>query len=108
MHTQRFVLAAAAALVAAALAMPSAQGQLPGVEPLHDAGQDVTPSFEGWFPNEDGTFSLSFGYMNRNLKEIVEIPVGPNNRIEPGGPDRGQPAHFLTRRHMGVFTVTVP
>jgi hypothetical protein len=102
------VSCAAAMIVAAGLLTGSAQGQLPGVEPLHDSGQDVTPSFEGWFPNGDGTFSLSFGYMNRNLKEVVDIAIGPNNRMEPGGPDRGQPTHFLARRNMGVFTVTVP
>ena len=30
----------------------------------HDVGQSVSPSFEGWSENADGTFSLSFGYMN--------------------------------------------
>src|SRR5262249_38972475 len=30
------------------------------------------------------------------------------NRIEPGGPDQGQPTHFLPRRQWGVFTITVP
>ncbi len=77
------------------------------LEPLHDTGQSVTGAFEGWFRNQDGTFSLLFGYYNRNLKEDVEIPVGPNNRIEPGGPDQGQPTHFLRGRQWGVFTVTV-
>jgi hypothetical protein len=97
--------------LAIAAAMPflgAGQGQLPGVEPLHESGQDVTPSFEGWYPNPDGTFNLSFGYMNRNLKEVVDIPIGPNNRIEPGAADQGQPTHFLARRQMGLFTVTVP
>lgn len=83
------------------------QTHLP-MEPLHDSGQSVTAAFEGWFKNPDGTFSLLFGYFNRNLKEELDIPVGPNNRMEPGGPDRGQPTHFLPRRHWGVFTVTVP
>ena len=78
------------------------------MEPLHDSGQSVTGAFEGWFQNPDGTFSILFGYFNRNLKEELDIPIGPNNRIEPGGPDRGQPTHFLTRRQWGVFTVTVP
>src|SRR5262249_35274120 len=36
------------------------------------------------------------------------IPVGPNNRIEPGGPDQGQPTHFLTLRQWGVFSIKVP
>lgn len=81
--------------------------QLP-LEPRHDAGQSITGVFEGWFKNPDGTFNLLFGYYNRNLKEAVDIPVGANNRIEPGGPDRGQPAHFLPGRMWGSFTVTVP
>ncbi len=87
----------------------AAQGQssLP-MEPLHDSGQSVTAAYEGWFKNPDGTFSLLFGYFNRNLKEELDIPVGQNNRIEPGGPDQGQPTHFLPRRHWGVFTITVP
>jgi mannose-6-phosphate isomerase-like protein (cupin superfamily) len=83
-------------------------GQLPGVEPLHDSGQDVTPAFEGWFKNPDGTFDMLFGYNNRNLKEEVDIPIGPNNKIEPGNPDQGQPTHFMPRRGWGLFTVTVP
>ena len=104
----RRAVRAVACAVSLAVAAGAAAGQLPGVEPLHDAGQDVTPSFEGWYPNPDGTFSLSFGYLNRNLKETVDIPIGPDNRIEPGGPDQGQPTHFLPRRQMGLFTITVP
>jgi hypothetical protein len=78
------------------------------MEPLHDSGQSVTAAFEGWFKNPDGSFSFLFGYFNRNLKEELDIAIGPNNRIEPGGPDQGQPTHFLPRRHWGVFTVTAP
>jgi hypothetical protein len=74
----------------------------------HDSGQGVTPSFEGWFKNPDGTFSLSFGYFNRNYQQTLDIPVGPGNRFEPGDADRGQPTHFLTRRQTGIFTVVVP
>jgi hypothetical protein len=82
-------------------------GQLP-MEPLHTAGQSVTPAYEGWFKNPNGGFSLLFGYFNRNMKEELDIPVGPNNNIEPGGPDQGQPTHFLAQRQWGLFTVTVP
>src|SRR5689334_24388221 len=78
------------------------------MEPPHDSGQSVTPAFEGWFANPDGTYSILYGYFNRNMKEELDIPIGPENRIEPGGPDQGQPTHFLTRRQWGVFTVTVP
>ena len=82
-------------------------GQLP-LEPLHDSGQGVTGVFEGWFKNPDGSVSLLFGYFNRNVKEELDIPIGPNNRIEPGGPDQGQPTHFLPRRQWGFFTITAP
>lgn len=81
--------------------------QLP-LEPPRDSGQSITPAYEGWYQNEDGTYSLLVGYFNRNLKETFDIPIGPNNRIEPGGPDLGQPTHFLPRRQWGVFTIKVP
>src|ERR1700756_378211 len=87
-------------------ALVRAQG-LPA-EPRHDSGQGVTGAFEGWFKNQDGSFNLLFGYYNRNQKQDLEIPVGPNNRIEPGGPDQGQPTHFLPGRQWGVFTIRVP
>ena len=81
--------------------------QLP-LEPVRETGQSVTGAYEGWYQNPDGTYSLLVGYFNRNQKEALDIPVGPNNRIEPGGPDRGQPTHFLPRRQWGVFVITVP
>src|SRR5262249_51090356 len=77
-------------------------------EPAHESGTSVTGAFEGWFKNPDGTFSLLLGYFNRNQKQEVDVPIGPNNRIEPGGPDRGQPTHFLPGRSWGLFTVKVP
>jgi hypothetical protein len=78
------------------------------MEPSHESGQSITGAFEGWFANPDGSYSLLLGYYNRNTKQEPDIPVGPNNRIEPGGPDLGQPTHFLPGRQWGVFTVTVP
>src|SRR5579871_2903642 len=77
-------------------------------EPQHVSGQSVTGAFEGWFPNPDGTFSILVGYYNRNQQQILDIPIGPDNKIEPGGPDRGQPTHFLVGRQWGVFTIVVP
>jgi len=70
-------------------------------------GQDVTPAYEGWMANPDGTFTLYFGYMNRNYEEQLDIPVGPNNSVVPGG-DRGQPTHFYPRRQHLVFSIVVP
>jgi len=82
-------------------------GQLP-MGPNRNAGEAVTGSFEGWYYDKDGSIRLLVGYYNRNLKEVIDIPVGPNNRIDPGGPDYGQPTHFLPRRQWGVFTIPVP
>lgn len=78
------------------------------IEPAHNSGRGVTGAMEGWFPNSDGSFSILVGYFNRNLKEELDIPIGASNRIEPGGPDRGQPTHFLARRQWGVFRIIVP
>ena len=78
------------------------------LEPFHNSGQSITAAFEGWFQNPDGTYSILIGYYNRNQQQELDIPVGPENRIEPGGPDRGQPTHFLPGRQWGLFTVTVP
>ena len=74
----------------------------------HTVGQSVSPSYEGWYPNADGSFSMVFGYFNRNHEEYLDIPVGPANHVKPGAPDRGQPTHFLPRRNTGVFAVVVP
>jgi hypothetical protein len=74
----------------------------------YSSGQDVSPAYEGWEKNSDGSFSLVFGYMNRNWEEEIEVPVGPDNNIQPGGPDQGQPTHLLPRRNRFIFRVRVP
>lgn len=84
------------------------------IHPIRPAGQIVTPVFEGWYPNPDGSYSLSFGYYNMNTDEAVDIPLGPDNYIEPRDYDGRQPTHFDpipsngARRHWGVFTIQVP
>ena len=97
---------------ALSVALPcAAAGQTPRtlpLEPARERGASVTPAYEGWFENADGTFSLLVGYFNRNKSETLDIPAGPNNRIEPGDPDQGQPSHFQTGRQWGVFVIKVP
>jgi hypothetical protein len=66
------------------------------------------PAFEGWERNPDGSFNMVFGYMNRNYEQQLDIPVGPDNMIEPGLADQGQPTHFYVRRQQFVFKVRVP
>jgi hypothetical protein len=99
--------ASLAALALAAGVLVSAQQPLPS-EPPRGFGASVTGAFEGWFQNPDGSYSFLVGYLNRNRARAVDVPVGPNNRIEPGGPDLGQPTHFLPGRHTGMFIVTAP
>lgn len=96
--------AAAAALVwLLAPAFALAQDNL-----IMKRGQRIAPIYEGWIANPDGTFDLIFGYFNLNSEEHLDIPVGPDNSIEPGGPDQGQPAHFFPKRSRFTFRVTVP
>ena len=71
-------------------------------------GQNIQPVFEGWERNTDGSFTMVFGYLNRNYEEQPIILVGPDNFFEPGPQDQGQPTHFYNRRQQFVFTVQVP
>ncbi|MCH2461888.1 MAG: hypothetical protein MK335_01430 [Gemmatimonadetes bacterium] len=87
-------------------------------------GQTVSPAFEGWWPNDDGTFTLFFGYMNSNWEQEFDIPIGPDNYFmtteagrlddlerdayDASEADQGQPAHFYPRRNPFLFTVRVP
>jgi hypothetical protein len=91
----------------AAAAAPLTGAQLPFSVPK-TTGQSVTPAFEGWYRNPDGSFSISFGYLNRNSEEVVSVPIGAANRVEPGPANQGQPTEFQPGRHWGVFAVKVP
>lgn len=77
-------------------------------EPLGRTGEAIFPAFEGWGPHVDGSMILLLGYYNRNTSQAYDIPIGPDNRIEPGGPDYGQPTHFDPRQNHGVFAIKVP
>ena len=87
-------------------------------------GQITSPAYEGWWPNEDGSYKLFFGYMNTNWDQQFDIPVSPENyfsEVEPGelddlsldgfdfsSADMGQPTHFYPRRNPFLFTIDVP
>lgn len=95
-------LAAGSVLVGAQTLTPMPQN------PPREFGASITPAFEGWYDNADGTHSFLIGYYSRNTRAEVDVPIGPNNLFEPGEPDRGQPTHFLPSRRFGMFVVTVP
>lgn len=102
------VTAGALLLLAPALAAQSG-GTLPGDDEIRPRGQGVAPVFEGWYEDPDGDgYYLSFGYLNRNGQEVLDVPVGPENRIRPAPYHGLQPTHFLPRRWWGVFAVRVP
>ena len=95
--------------VATAILLAAAAAARTGAQSLtYSAGQNVSPAFEGWEQNADGSYDFLFGYMNRNWEEELDVPIGPDNNVEPGGPDQGQPTHFLPRRNRFIFKVRVP
>ena len=117
------VLSCALCFVGLAACSPLAaqirRGQSPlNEDPLRPRGQNVIPVFDGWFENSDDSYTLCFGYFNLNTEQSLDIPLGPENRIEPSEYDGLQPTHFdpvpapsLTskyRHHWCVFSVTVP
>lgn len=79
-------------------------------------GESVAPMFNGWFKNEDGSVTMMFGFANQNREQIVDVPLGPNNYIEPKQFDGVQPTHFpvygrggfIGIQERGAFAVTVP
>jgi hypothetical protein len=103
-----FIVAVAAAVLAAPAESQNTNvgGQDDGL--TYARGQSVVPLFSGWSQNPDGSFDLHFSYLNRNWQEEPDIPIGPDNNIDPFGPDGGQPTHFLPRNNRRQFKVRVP
>jgi hypothetical protein len=123
---RRSLVVGAAVALLAGFTQVAAQRQRP-LTPLPPDGLRMAPFFDGWYENRDGTVSLSFGYSNLNRNEVVEIPLGPDNVIQPKEYDGRQPTSFppvaptaggdgsgapssndRRQRERGVFTVTVP
>jgi hypothetical protein len=97
-----------AAVAVFGLGLAMARGGVEAQTPTYIKGQSISPAFEGWESNPDGSFNMLFGYMNRNWEEEIDVPIGPDNNISPGAPDQGQPTHFYPRRNRFVFKVRVP
>ena len=93
------------------ISLVSAQGfsQQPTrlLRPPPPGGLPVIPFMEGWYANEDGSVTVSFGYHNRNEDDIT-VPIGESNRIEPLSLDGMQPEIYYSGRHTGVFGINVP
>lgn len=89
-------------------ALVSAQGPMLPSYPKLAFGASVTPAYDGWWDNPDGSHTYLVGYYNRNWEQELDIPIGPANHFEPGEADRGQPTHFLPNRNFGMFSFTLP
>jgi len=95
---------------------PPIGGERYPLAPAIQRGEGVAPFFDGYYSNEDGSYTYSFGFMNRNRDEVLEIPIGPNNRITPEAFDGMQPTYFPPvsyggfggRRERGTFAIRVP
>ncbi len=93
---------------------------------LHRFGQSVQPIYEGFERNSDGSYTMWFGYLNRNYDETPNVPIGINNSFQVaegvttagevdqdlildnlGSLDRGQPTYFYPRRQQFVFGIQV-
>jgi hypothetical protein len=105
---------AALVLVATVAFLATVRGaaQLPRaplvLEPLGSKGEAIFAALEGWGPDKSGDNVILLGYYNRNKTQELTIPIGPDNRIEPDGPDYGQPTYFYPGRQHGVFAIKVP
>ena len=107
-----FLVAAASPLQAQEFEFPIEESEWM-LRNLRPTGQPVIPIFEGWMTRSDGSHDLCFGYFNMNLEEVIDIPLGPDNFIEPAEFDGVQPTHFLEvpereGRYFCLFTVNVP
>jgi hypothetical protein len=110
------VILAALLAIAGVLSVDARQQARLPLSPGAPGGAGVAPFFDGWYANPDGSFTLSFGFMNRNSEEVVDIPLGEHNFIEPAEFNGRQPTHFPPvsytgfggRRERGAFAVTVP
>ena len=106
MKVRLILFSAAIVLACEAVGQPPSPTYIPQTK--FARGQDVVPSFDGWIKNTDGTFTMVFGYLNRNYEEELSIPAGPDNKLDLLPADSGQPTYFLPRRHPWIFRVKVP
>ena len=95
-------------LAAAAPTMAQEREGLLGGNIKYNSGQGIQPIFEGWTKIADGRYQLWFGYLNRNHAQEIHVPVGIENKFEPGNAERGQPTYFYPRFNRQLFSVTVP
>ncbi|MEX2581677.1 MAG: hypothetical protein WD766_00250 [Gemmatimonadota bacterium] len=118
MRISRTFAVAVAVGAAAIVGQPAVaqEGPLDQLMELPRTGGVVSPMFDGWYRNPDGSITVSFGYINLNREESPVIPIGENNYIEPAQFNGMQPTYFPAiqyggfggKHERGVFAVTIP
>ncbi|MQA92850.1 MAG: hypothetical protein GEU90_21940 [Gemmatimonas sp.] len=102
--------------LAARQVAPPVGGERYPLAPAIQRGEGVAPFFDGAYINDDGSYTFSFGFMNRNQKQVIEIPIGADNQLTPEEFNGMQPTYFPPvryggfggRRERGTFAVRVP
>ena len=54
----------------------------------YSSGQPLEPAYEGWMQNQDGSYTLYFGYQNTNWEQEFDVLVGPENSFRNSDPPR--------------------
>lgn len=92
--------------------------QIWSAEVIRPHGQPVIPLYDGWFPNDDGSKTICFGYFNMNTDEPIDVALGENNYLETDFaglnleavlvPTHFEPLPPAYRHIFCAFTVVVP
>jgi hypothetical protein len=91
-------LAALAISIFSLVAVPGAQAAAP-------AGS-LKPFLNCYWDNGDDTVTVSLGVTSANAG-TVSVPVGTDNQVTQGNPNRGQPTSFDSGLHNNVWAFTV-
>ena len=79
------------------------------MEPLKDSGSNIYPGVRRLVPERRRHATrCSSATTTATRRKSLDIPIGPDNKIEPGGPDQGQPTHFEVGRGWGTIAIKVP
>lgn len=109
------LLAASSTVSAQAIGL---RNQVWSAEVIRSHGQPVIPLFDGWYPNEDGSSTICFGFFNMNTEQTLDIPLGEDNYLTTDYPgldlsDALLPTHFdplppAYRHVFCAFSIQVP
>jgi hypothetical protein len=92
------------ALLVAFLAVPFGLCLAAPAQAATTPSKSIVPFMNCYWDNGDGTYDALVGYNNKN-STAQTIPVGTNNRFQPGAQYRGQPTVFQPGTKNNVFVV---